>query len=110
MLSISEDGKTLRASNREFRKITDEEVAVIRQKVAKETADFEKNKSLCEAMTAEYQAASNAINQENLPLQDRTVKRKALQDATKEKAQRYLIASLDFFGRRSFVTALFYSY
>ena len=87
MLGISEDGKTLRASNREFTKITDEEVAVIRQKVAKETADFEKNKSLCEAITDEYQAASNAINQENLPLQDRTAKRKALQDATKEKAQ-----------------------
>ena len=87
MLGISEDGKTLRASNQEFRKITEDEVAVIQQKVAKETADFEKNKSLCEAITTEYQAASNAINQENLPLQDRTVKRKALQDATKEKAQ-----------------------
>lgn len=87
MLGISEDGKTLRASNREFRKITDKEVAVIQQKVAKETADFEKNKSLCEAITAEYQAASNAINQENLPLQDRTEKRTALKDATTEKAK-----------------------
>lgn len=87
MLGISEDGETLRASNREFKKITEDEVAVIQQKVAKETADFEKNKSLCEAITTEYQAASNAINQENLPLQDRTEKRKALQDATKKKAQ-----------------------
>lgn len=87
MLGISEDGKTLRVSNQEFSRISDQEVSAIKEMAAKEKAEFEKNKSLCEAITREYQDAVNSINKENLGLQERTAKRAALKDATIEKAK-----------------------
>lgn len=87
VLGLSEDGKTLHAANQSFVKISDDAVSTIREKIAQEKKESAEHKTLCDALAQEYKEANTALSQADLNYRDRTEKRKALNEATKEKAK-----------------------
>lgn len=87
ILGLSEDGQTLRAANQEFGKVSEAHVEKLKEKIANDKAEFQKNKALCDEITKEHKDATNALNKEKLPIEELRKKRLELKDATIEKAK-----------------------
>jgi len=87
VLGLSEDGNTLHAASHTFVKISEDEISSILEKIAREKKDKEKNKTLCDALSSEYKEATAMLSQTDMGYKERNEKRKALNEATKEKAK-----------------------